>query len=733
MKEATVTAQEVLDKTAAYMSEADQAFVVKAYDFAHKAHDGQMRKSGETYIVHPIQVANILVDLKLDVTTIASAFLHDVVEDTAYTLEDMAAAFGSDVANVVDGVTKLGKVTYKSHEEQLAENHRKMMMAMSQDIRVILVKLADRLHNMRTLKHLNADKQKRISHETMDIYVPLSHRLGMSSVKWELEDLAFRYLEPIEFYKISHLMSEKRSEREAMVTGISKQLVTYAKDRGIQGEITGRPKHLYSIYRKMRDKKKRFDQIYDLMAVRCIVDTQQEVYTVLGFIHELWRPMPGRFKDYIANPKSNGYQSVHTTVFGPKGPVEFQIRTRQMHQVAEYGVAAHWIYKMGEDTKTSIQEMDWLVNLQELQQAASDDAVEFVKTVKEDIFTECIYVFTPEGDVRELPKESIPIDFAYDIHSKIGEKATGARVNGRIVPLTKPLKTGDQVEIITSGNSFGPSRDWIQLVKTNKAKNRIRQFFKNLDRDKSIAEGRTLLNAYLKDQGYVPSEIVTTEALTAILSKKGFKTEDELYAAIGFDDLSAHAIGHRLIQDIQDEAAKAEKKAKEAAILEEEHSESGVAYDDSGVEDGVVVEGATGLLVRLSKCCIPIPGDAISGYITKGRGVAVHRDGCHNLKHQEEAKERLIAVRWGRSAKDKEYPTAIVIYSQNNPGVLTAILDVFNKESRAVTSVIAKPAKDKKHANCHITFLVHDTTQLASLVEKVKAIPQVLSVKRLNG
>ncbi len=603
MKEKNLTGEEVLELTATYMPEEDVAFVRKALDYAVDAHKEQFRKSGEPYIVHPIQVAAILAGLKLDAVTVACGFLHDVVEDTDVTLDDMEAEFGHDVRMIVDGVTKLGKVEYKSHEEQLAENHRKMLIAMSKDMRVILVKLADRLHNMRTLKHLRKDKQERISRETMEIYAPLAHRLGISSVKWELEDMAFRYLNEVEFYKITHLMTEKRKERENLVNEVVEKIRDYAAERNLVGQVYGRPKHIYSIYRKMHDKKKRFDQLYDLIAIRCIMDTPSDVYAMLGYIHELWRPMPGRFKDYIANPKANGYQSIHTTVYGPKGPIEFQIRTKEMHQVAEYGVAAHWAYKRGGNATASQKELKWINNLIELQ-VDSGDAKTFVDSVKDDIFTERIYVFTPDGSVRELPKDSVPIDFAYEIHTKVGEKATGAKVNGRMVPLTTKLKTGDQVEIITNANSFGlkddifteriyvftpdgsvrelpkdsvpidfayeihtkvgekatgakvngrmvplttklktgdqveiitnansfgPSRDWINLVKTHKARNKIKQFFKNQDKELSVAKGRELVQNLLQENGYVANQYFDRKHMDEVLQRTSYKTDEALF------------------------------------------------------------------------------------------------------------------------------------------------------------------------------------------------------------
>lgn len=566
-----LTGDEVVALTQKYMNDSDVAYVKKALDYATEAHITQVRKSGEPYIIHPIQVAGILADLQLDAVTVACGFLHDVVEDTDRTLDDIEENFGKDVRDIVDGVTKLGKVEYKSHEEQLAENHRKMLMAMSKDIRVILVKLADRLHNMRTLKHLRKDKQERISRETMEIYAPLAHRLGISRIKWELEDLSFRYLNEVEFYKISHMMSEKRREREALVDEIVKKIKDYTEEQGLYGDVYGRPKHIYSIYRKMRDKKKRFDQIYDLIAIRCIMESPSDVYAMVGYIHELWRPMPGRFKDYIAAPKANGYQSIHTTVYGPKGPIEIQIRTKEMHEVAEYGVAAHWAYKKGIKGKVNSQEqalgMNWIKELVELQADSGGDAKEFVDSVKEDIFTERIYVFTPTGAVQELPKDSGPIDFAYAIHTQVGEKATGARVNGRMVPLTAKLKTGDVVEIITNPNSFGPSRDWIKIVKTNKARNKIRQFFKNQDKELSVSKGRDMLVSYFQEQGYVANKYLDKKHIDAILPRLSVRSEEALYAAVGFGDLSPVTVFNRLTEKERREEERAKAKAEAEELM----------------------------------------------------------------------------------------------------------------------------------------------------------------------
>ncbi|MBF0777894.1 RelA/SpoT family protein [Streptococcus cuniculi] len=733
MKEINLTGEDVIALTAQYMPEEDVSFVRKALEYAVEAHSQQFRKSGEPYIIHPIQVAGILAELQLDAVTVACGFLHDVVEDTDVTLDEMEAEFGSDVRMIVDGVTKLGKVEYKSHEEQLAENHRKMLIAMSKDMRVILVKLADRLHNMRTLKHLRKDKQERISRETMEIYAPLAHRLGISSIKWELEDMAFRYLNETEFYKITHLMTEKRREREALVNEVVDKIREFASEHHLHGHIYGRPKHIYSIYRKMHDKKKRFDQLYDLIAIRCIMETPSDVYAMLGYIHELWRPMPGRFKDYIANPKANGYQSIHTTVYGPKGPIEFQIRTAEMHQVAEYGVAAHWAYKRGGKATASQQELKWINNLIELQ-ADAGDAQTFVDSVKDDIFTERIYVFTPDGSVRELPKDSVPIDFAYEIHTKVGEKATGAKVNGRMVPLTTKLKTGDQVEIITSANSFGPSRDWVNLVKTHKARNKIRQFFKNQDKELSITKGRELVQNLLQENGYVANQYLDRKHLDDVLQKTSYKTDEALFAAVGFGEISAMSIFNRLTEKERREA----ERAKAKAVADELVNGGEVKQDNKDSlkirhEGGVVIEGASGLLIRLAKCCNPVPGDAITGYITKGRGVAVHRTDCMNLKSQENYEVRLIDVSWEDEPSSKEYMANIDIYGLNRSGLLNDVLKVLTNSSKNISSVNAQPTKDMKFATIHVSFGIPNLSTLTSVVDKIKSVPEVYSVKRTNG
>ena len=740
--EKNLTGLEVLEICESYMNEADLALVTKALECATIAHATQFRASGEPYIIHPTQVAGILAKLQLDATTVACGFLHDVVEDTGIVTIDLEELFGKEIAEIVDGVTKLGKVEYRSHEEQLAENHRKMLMAMSKDMRVILVKLADRLHNMRTLKHLRPDKQKRISQETMAIYAPLADRLGISTIKWDLEDLSFRYLDPTEYYRIRGLMNEKRSARELLVKEVIEKLKTETEKVGVEADIYGRPKHLYSIYRKMHDKKKRFDEIYDLIAVRCITDTTAEVYTMLGYIHTLWKPMPGRFKDYIANPKTNGYQSVHTTVYGPRGPMEFQIRTHEMHEVAEFGVAAHWAYKKGNKEAVNVndvsQTLNWVHELVELQDNAHD-AGEFVKAVQEDILAEKIYVFTPEGQVQELPAGSGPIDFAYAIHTQVGDHATGAKVNGRMQPLTYTLKTGDRVEIITSKASFGPSRDWINLVKTNKARNKIKQFFKNQDKQLSINKGREMLQEELAKNGFTPSQFLENRrTMEEVCDKLNYRDAEALFAAIGFGEAKVITVFNRLTEKERREKHRQEMQVESEQLMKgevkHENKEKKEEVRKSTNDAGVTVEGIDSLLIRMSKCCNPVPGDEIVGYITKGRGVSVHRVDCENLKSQEDYEMRLIDVSWDDPNNTrKDYVANIDVYGFNRAGLLNDVMQVLSAGTKNLISINAQPTKDKKMANIHISLGVKNLVDLTLLVDKIKMAPDVYSVKRTNG
>ena len=734
-KEENLTGEEVVALTKEYLTEEDVHFVHKALVYAVDCHSGQYRKSGEPYIIHPIQVAGILAKLKLDAVTVACGFLHDVVEDTDATLDDLEREFGPDVRVIVDGVTKLGKVEYKSIEEQLAENHRKMLMAMSEDIRVILVKLSDRLHNMRTLKHLRKDKQERISKETMEIYAPLAHRLGISSVKWELEDLSFRYLNPTEFYKITHMMKEKRREREALVDEVVTKLEEYTTDRHLKGKIYGRPKHIYSIFRKMQDKRKRFEEIYDLIAIRCILDTQSDVYAMLGYVHELWKPMPGRFKDYIAIPKANMYQSIHTTVIGPGGrPVEIQIRTFEMHQVAEYGVAAHWAYKEGNKEKVTNdplqKQLDWFKDLIELQNETKD-AKDFMNSVKGDIFGDKVYVFTPKGDVSELPLGSGPLDFAYNIHTEVGNKTVGAKVNNKIVPLNYQLKTGDIVEVLTSANSFGPSRDWINLVYTTRAKNKIKRFFKLQDRDENIIKGRELLEKQITELGFNFKDFMTKQGMKDIASRFNFGTEEDLLAAIGFGEVSYQTVANKMTD-------KARKEIEDQKVVEtafEKTTTQGQKKESQKMkirhEGGVIIEGVDNLLIRLSRCCNPVPGDDIVGYITKGRGISVHRKDCPNVQLPESEQNRLIEVDWEDATNTgQQYDTELVVEGYNRNGLLNEVLNVINSTTKSLNSVNGKVDANKM-ATISVNIGIMNTQQLDFIVDKIKQIPDVYSVRRV--
>lgn len=739
-----LTQEEVMTKAKTYMNDEHLAFISRAFDFANYVHKDQVRQSGQPYIIHPIQVAGILVDLKMDPATVASGYLHDVVEDTNITLGDVQELFGEEVANIVDGVTKLGKIEYKSHEEQLAENHRKMLIAMAQDLRVIMVKLADRLHNMRTLDHLRADKQRRIADETLEIYAPLADRLGISKIKWELEDLSLHYINPQQYYRIVNLMKSKRQERVQYIEDATDVIEASLDELGIEYEIDGRPKHIYSIYKKMRDKHKQFDELYDLLAIRIIVDSIKDCYAVLGMVHTKWKPMPGRFKDYIAMPKANGYQSLHTTIIGPGGrPLEIQIRTKDMHEVAEFGVAAHWAYKEGKtngiELEDSDQKIDIFREILELKDE-SDNAHDFMESVKGDIFSDRVYVFTPKGDVYELPKGAVTLDFAYLVHTEVGNHAVGARVNNKIVPLTYQLKNGDIVEMITQSNTK-PSRDWINVVKTSRARNKIRKYFKSEGRSESIRKGQAEVEEQLEDLGYLPKDYLDKKHLADALDKFNFTTEEELFGAIGYGELSPLQVVNRLLKEEREKERQQKDQEKIDQIISDNDSKKTSekpVKNNSAIkvkhEDGVVIQGADNLLLRLAKCCNPLPGDDIVGYITRGRGVTIHRTDCKNITSDDRQNGRLIDVEWQDvgAKSDKIYQADIDIYGFNRSGLLNDILQVLNAQTTQIANIKGKVDKDDM-VHIFATIAVKNSQHLDDILSRIKDVPNVYEVKRSDN
>lgn len=731
-----MTIEEVLELANEYLNDEDIAFLRKAYELAEYAHREQYRKSGEPYIWHPVQVAGILAELGMDPNTVAAAFLHDVVEDTEITLEDLEKDFGEEVAMLVDGVTKLGKIKYKSKEEQQAENHRKMFVAMARDIRVILIKLADRLHNMRTLKHLPPEKQRRIANETLEIFAPLAHRLGISAIKWELEDTALRYLNPQQYYRIVNLMKKKRAEREHYIEQVQDDIRERCEQMDIKAEIHGRAKHIYSIYRKMVLQNKQFNEIYDLLAVRIIVPSIKDCYAVLGTIHTQYKPMPGRFKDYIAMPKANMYQSLHTTVIGPKGdPLEVQIRSEEMHKIAEFGVAAHWAYKEGttvvDNKETMDQKLSWFREILEWQNDA-DDAQEFMESLKIDLFSDMVFVFTPKGDVIELPKGSVPLDFAYRIHTEVGNRCIGAKVNGKMVPLDHQLKTGDIVEVLTSKHSYGPSTDWVKITQSSHAKNKIRQWFKKEKREENIEKGLDMIEKEVERKGYKVKDIMTNANIAHAIDKFSFTSEDDMFAAVGYGGITAAQIVTRLTDDIR----KKEEEEKEITSMNEVKDDVKTPANDKKEEKsrstntGVKVKGVDNLLVRLSRCCNPVPGDEIKGFITKGRGVSVHRADCPNI-NTEEAMQRLLPVEWEEDTKKtKTYNVDIEINGYDRRALLNDVLQAVAETKTNINAVSGRSDKNKM-AIINMTIAIQNVAHLQRVVDRIKQITDIYAVRRI--
>lgn len=720
--------ERLLEKASAYIKETDLGRIRRAYDFAEQAHHGQLRKSGEPYILHPLAVAEIVVNMQMDSLSIIAALLHDVVEDTTVSLKEIEEHFGQDCAMLVDGLTKLERIKFRSKEEQQNENYRKMFIAMAQDIRVIVIKLADRLHNMRTLKYQSEESQRRIAYETLEIFCPIANRLGISAIKWEMEDIALRYLNPQQYYRIANLMRKKRAEREEYIDSVISKISEKLDEMGVEADLSGRPKHIYSVYKKMTTKNKQFNEIYDLLAIRIIVDNIKDCYATLGIIHTLWKPMPGRFKDYIAMPKANMYQSLHTTVVGPNGePTEVQIRTWEMHRTAEYGIAAHWAYKEGPEAGGPEKKMTFFNEILELQHEAKD-ASEFVESLKMDFFTDLVFVFTPSGEVIELPSGSVPLDFAYRIHTEVGNRTIGAKVNGRIVPLDHKLKTGDIVEILTSKHSYGPSQDWLKIAQSSHARSKIKQWFKKEKREENVEKGRELIERELKRAGIDPSGWMTDDKLMEACKKFAFNDIDDMLSAVGFGGITAAQICTKLTEKLRKE-----QEESNAIELTSEVKEVKAAPEErrNRPTHGVVVKGIDNLLVRFARCCNPVPGDEIVGYITRGRGVSVHRSDCPNIPNVGDGQEaaRVIEVEW-ETAVEANYSVDIEITGHDRRNFLNEVLQAVSESKTNISAVSGRSDKNKM-ALVHMTILIRNTDHLQSVVERIKRVKDVYTVHRI--
>lgn len=734
--------QDLITRVRRYHPSDDISLIERAYKVANDAHKDQARKSGEPYIIHPLCVAIILADLEMDKETIAAGLLHDVVEDTIMTTDQIRAEFGDDVALLVDGVTKLGQLQYQGDKLDLqAENMRKMFLAMAKDIRVIIIKLADRLHNMRTLKHMTPEKQQEKARETMDIYAPIAQRLGIMKVKVELDDLSLKYLQPDVYYDLVDKIAVRKVERERYVQNIVDEVSAHIERAGIKAKIDGRVKHFFSIYKKMKNQNKTIDQIYDLFAVRIIVDTVKDCYAALGVIHEMYKPIPGRFKDYIAMPKANMYQSLHTTLIGSSGqPFEIQIRTYEMHKTAEYGIAAHWKYKEASDGKkinTGAEEekLSWLRQILEWQRDMSDNR-EFMNLLKSDLdlFSDSVYCFTPTGDVKNLPAGSTPIDFAYSIHSAVGNKMIGARVNGKLVTIDYVINNGDRVEILTSQNSKGPSRDWLNVVKSTQAKNKINQWFKNELKDDNIIKGRELLLSYCKAKSINQVDIMRPEYMESIMKKFGFRDWESVLAALGHGGLKEGQIINKM-KEMYDRDHPKELSDEEVIKAVEESAAAKQMLPRSKTENGIVVKGIHDVAVRFSKCCSPVPGDEIIGFVTRGRGISIHRTDCVNIINLPEIeRSRLIDAEWQDESIDGKgrYFAEITIYANNRNGLLADVSRALTEKNIDIQSMNTRTSKQGV-ATMNVAFEISSKEELNRVIDKLHNIESVLSIERTTG
>ena len=728
---------EFLEKMKEFNPAYDLDFIGKAYDVANEMHAGQIRKSGEPYLVHPVCVAEILAELGMDEETIAAGLLHDVIEDTSYSKEDMIREFGEEVAALVDGVTKLGALKFESKEERQAENLRKMFLAMSKDIRVLIIKLSDRLHNLRTINYMTHEKIVEKCQETLDIYAPLAARLGIYTMKMELEDIALKFLEPEAYYDLAEQVSERKGEREDAINRVVEEIRGALNEIGIKHEIYGRSKHFYSIFKKMKYQHKNLDEIFDLMAVRIIVETVRDCYAVLGMVHTMWKPIPGRFKDYIAMPKPNMYQSLHTTVIGNSGkPFEIQIRTYEMHRIAEYGIAAHWKYKEGIDSDKEEVKLSWLRQALEWQKDVKDPK-EFMESLKMDLFSNQVFVFTPNGDVIELPAGATPLDFAFKIHTDVGCKCVGAKVNGKMVTIDHELENGNIIEIVTSANAAGPSIDWLKIARSSSARNKIRQWLKKENRNDAVDKGKDLFTQYLRKKGFDPKVLLTNSYIGRAVKELHFKDAEDMYTQLSYGGNIQTKVAH-LLQSFEDEKQHLASEEKNKSLLDDlnvisEKTSRRLEKKRADSETGVVVEGVDNLMIRLAKCCTPVPGDEITGYITKGRGITVHRKDCDNIKTlPKEERNRCIDVSWDPELLNKSFEGEICIIAKEQKGMLSSISKVCEDNNVDIIGLNGRATKDETF-RIDLILGISDRSQIEKLCRSFKSIPGIMEAYRGKG